>query len=57
MPARPAVFLDRYGTLSLERGYLTRPEQVRLLVPGPIASSIAKRRCIGQADRVLTLFP
>src|SRR3977135_4115709 len=33
MPARPAVFLDRDGTLTPERGYLTRPEQVRLL-PG-----------------------
>ena len=33
MPARPAVFLDRDGTLTLERGYLTRPEQVHLL-PG-----------------------
>src|ERR1700719_1263739 len=30
---RPAVFLDRDGTLTVERGYLTRPEQVRLL-PG-----------------------
>jgi hypothetical protein len=33
MLTRPAVFLDRDGTLTLERGYLTRPEQVRLL-PG-----------------------
>src|SRR5260370_1442337 len=31
MVSRPAVFLDRDGTLTLERGYLTRPEQVRLL--------------------------
>jgi D-glycero-D-manno-heptose 1,7-bisphosphate phosphatase len=33
MQPRPAVFLDRDGTLTLERGFVTRPEQVRLL-PG-----------------------
>jgi D-glycero-D-manno-heptose 1,7-bisphosphate phosphatase len=33
MHIRPAVFLDRDGTLTLERGYLTRPDQFRLL-PG-----------------------
>ena len=34
---RPAVFLDRDGVLLEERGYVTRPEELRLL-PGAAAA-------------------
>ena len=30
---RPAVFLDRDGTVTVERGYVTRPEDLEL-IPG-----------------------
>jgi histidinol phosphatase-like enzyme len=30
---RPAVFLDRDGTLNVERSFLTKPEEMQLL-PG-----------------------
>ena len=33
MPGKPAIFLDRDGTLIEDVGYLARPEQVKLL-PG-----------------------
>jgi D-glycero-D-manno-heptose 1,7-bisphosphate phosphatase len=31
MSKRPAVFLDRDGTLTIERGYVTRPRDLRLI--------------------------
>lgn len=31
MSKRPAVFLDRDGTLTIERGYVTTPEDLRLI--------------------------
>ena len=34
---RPAVFLDRDGTLSVERGYLRRPEELELLPEAALA--------------------
>lgn len=40
IPSRPAVFLDRDGTLIEDRGYLADPGQVRLL-PGTAAALIA----------------
>jgi D-glycero-D-manno-heptose 1,7-bisphosphate phosphatase len=42
MSLRPAVFLDRDGTLTLECGYVTRPDQLRLL-PGAAQAVIALR--------------
>lgn len=51
-PARPAVFLDRDGTLIEERCYLTRPEQVRLL-PGA-AKAVRRLRGAGLACVVVT---
>ncbi|MGH7592922.1 MAG: hypothetical protein ACRELE_03600, partial [Gemmatimonadales bacterium] len=37
---RPAVFLDRDGTLIEDRGYVSRPEEVRVL-PGVAGALIA----------------
>ena len=37
---RPAVFLDRDGTLNAEQGFVTAPEQLRVL-PG---TTVALRR-------------
>jgi D-glycero-D-manno-heptose 1,7-bisphosphate phosphatase len=50
--ARPAVFLDRDGTLIEERSYLTQPSQVQLL-PG-VALALARLRAAGFACVVVT---
>jgi histidinol-phosphate phosphatase family protein len=42
---RPAVFLDRDGTLVVERGYLSDPEEIELL-PG-VAHSLRKLKAAG----------
>jgi D-glycero-D-manno-heptose 1,7-bisphosphate phosphatase len=47
MTPRPAVFVDRDGTIILERSYLSDPEGVRL-VPGA-ASALAELRAAGLA--------
>lgn len=49
---RPAVFLDRDGTLIEEKSYLTRVEQVRLL-PG-VAAALARLRLAGFCCVVVT---
>jgi histidinol-phosphate phosphatase family protein len=49
---RPAVFLDRDGTLIEHVHYLTRPDQVRLL-PGS-AAAVARLRAAGYACVVVT---
>lgn len=49
---RPAVFLDRDGTLNVNRAYLTRPEQMQLL-PG-VGAAIARMRNAGFACVVVT---
>jgi D-glycero-D-manno-heptose 1,7-bisphosphate phosphatase len=49
---RPAVFLDRDGTLIEEKSYLTRPEQVRVL-PG-VGLALARLRAAGFACVVVT---
>ena len=49
---RPAVFLDRDGTLIEECSYLTRPEQVRLL-PG-VGPALARLRSAGFVCVVVT---
>jgi D-glycero-D-manno-heptose 1,7-bisphosphate phosphatase len=51
-PPRPAVFLDRDGTLIEERSYITRPDQVRLL-PGA-AAAVRQLRQAGLACVVVT---
>jgi D-glycero-D-manno-heptose 1,7-bisphosphate phosphatase len=51
-PLRPAVFLDRDGTLIEERSYITRPDQVKLL-PGA-AAAIRQLRQAGFACVVVT---
>jgi D,D-heptose 1,7-bisphosphate phosphatase len=51
-PLRPAVFLDRDGTLNIDRAYLTRPEQIQLL-PG-VGAAIARLRSAGFACVVVT---
>jgi D,D-heptose 1,7-bisphosphate phosphatase len=51
-PLRPAVFLDRDGTLIVERSYITRPDQVHLL-PGA-AEAIQQLRRSGFACVVVT---
>lgn len=51
-PLRPAVFLDRDGTLIEECCYLTRPQQVRLL-PGA-ADAVRRLRGSGWACVVVT---
>ncbi len=49
---RPAVFLDRDGTVIEEVNYLSRPEQVRL-IPGA-AEAIARANRVGAAVVVVT---
>lgn len=49
---RPAVFLDRDGTLIEDPGYLHRPEEVRLL-PGA-AGAVARLNAAGYAVVVVT---
>lgn len=51
-PLRPAVFLDRDGTLIEEKHYLSRPEQVRLL-PGA-ADAVRSLRQAGWACVVVS---
>ena len=52
MSLRPAVFLDRDGTLTIECGYVTRPDQMRL-IPGA-ARAVVKLRAAGFACVVVT---
>jgi D-glycero-D-manno-heptose 1,7-bisphosphate phosphatase len=52
MAPRPAVFVDRDGTIILERSYLADPEGVRL-VPGA-ASALADLREAGLALVIVT---
>ena len=52
MSLRPAVFLDRDGTLNEEVGYLSRPEELRLL-PGA-AEAVAKLNARGIPVVVVT---
>jgi D-glycero-D-manno-heptose 1,7-bisphosphate phosphatase len=42
-PRRPAVFLDRDGTLTEERSYITRPDQVRLLPGAALAVRLLRQ--------------
>jgi D-glycero-D-manno-heptose 1,7-bisphosphate phosphatase len=49
---RPAVFLDRDGTLNVDRSYLTRPEQLQLL-PG-VGPALQQLRAAGFALVVVT---
>lgn len=51
-PGRPAIFVDRDGTLIEEREYLSRPEDVRLL-PGA-ATAIDDLRLAGFACVMIT---
>lgn len=50
--ARPAIFLDRDGTLIEEKEYLSRPEQVRVL-PG-VAEALRRLQQVGFACVVVT---
>lgn len=52
MTTRPAVFLDRDGTLNVECGHITRPEQMRLL-PGA-AAALQALRTAGYACVIVT---
>jgi len=52
---RPAVFLDRDGTINEEAGYVTRPEQLRL-IPGA-AEAIKLLRAAGYRVVVITNQP
>lgn len=52
MPARPAVFIDRDGTLNVEVGYLHRAEDV-VLVPGA-AEALARLNGLGIPVVVVT---
>jgi D-glycero-D-manno-heptose 1,7-bisphosphate phosphatase len=52
MTTRPAVFLDRDGTLNVDCGHITRPEQMRLL-PGA-AAALRALRAAGFACVVVT---
>jgi D-glycero-D-manno-heptose 1,7-bisphosphate phosphatase len=52
MTRRPAVFLDRDGTLIEEKSYLTRPDQVRLL-PG-VGVALQRLRAAGFVCVVVT---
>src|ERR1051325_5574744 len=49
---KPAVFLDRDGTLNVERSYITSPEQLQLL-PG-VGEAITRLRAAGFACVVVT---
>lgn len=49
---RPAVFLDRDGTLNVEQSYITRPEQMRLL--GGVGEALQLLRGAGFACVVVT---
>ena len=49
---RPAVFLDRDGTLNADRGYVCRPEDIRWL-PG-VAAALARLRWAGYLLIVVT---
>jgi D-glycero-D-manno-heptose 1,7-bisphosphate phosphatase len=49
---RPAIFLDRDGTLNVECSYLTRPEQV-VLLPGA-GAAVRRLRAAGFACVVVT---
>ncbi|HLO66004.1 MAG TPA: HAD-IIIA family hydrolase [Holophaga sp.] len=51
-PARPAIFIDRDGTLNVEVGYLHRPEDVRL-VPGA-GEALARVNALGVPVVVVT---
>jgi histidinol-phosphate phosphatase family protein len=51
-PLRPAVFLDRDGTLNVDRSYLTKPEQMQLL-PG-VGAAIGRLRSAGFVCVVVT---
>jgi D,D-heptose 1,7-bisphosphate phosphatase len=51
-PLRPAVFLDRDGTLNVDRAYLTRPEQMQLL-PG-VGAAVRRLCSAGLACVVVT---
>jgi D,D-heptose 1,7-bisphosphate phosphatase len=48
----PAVFLDRDGTLNLERGYITRPDQL-VLLPG-VAEAVRALHAAGFLLPVVT---
>jgi D-glycero-D-manno-heptose 1,7-bisphosphate phosphatase len=50
--SRPAVFLDRDGTLTVERGFVTKPEELQLL-PGA-AEAVRRLREAGFACIVVT---
>jgi D,D-heptose 1,7-bisphosphate phosphatase len=52
MTTRPAIFLDRDGTLNVECGHITRPEQMRLL--GGAAAALRSLRAAGFACVVVT---
>lgn len=49
---RPAVFLDRDGTLNVDFGYVSRPEDIRWL-PG-VAAALARLRWAGYLLIVVT---
>jgi len=49
---RPAVFLDRDGTLNVDVAYLTRPEDMRLLAG--VGPPVAQLRAAGFACVVIT---
>jgi D,D-heptose 1,7-bisphosphate phosphatase len=49
---RPAVFLDRDGTLNVDRSYLTAPDQLQLL-PG-VSAALKQLRSAGFACVVVT---
>jgi len=49
---KPAVFLDRDGTLNIDRSYLTKPEQLQLL-PG-VSSALRQLQSAGFACVVVT---
>ncbi|MGA2081175.1 MAG: HAD family hydrolase [Holophaga sp.] len=52
MPLRPAVFIDRDGTLNEEIGYLCRPEDV-MLIPGA-REAVARLNAAGVPVIVVT---
>lgn len=52
---RPAIFLDRDGTINEEASYITRPEQLKLL-PGA-AEGVRKMRAAGYRIVVVTNQP